>query len=255
METVEPVQSLLSVFQPLHFGELMSMLVMVILLVCSALISGSEIAYFSLSKMDLDELKKSDDKFDSKIYQLIDKPNSLLATILVANNFINIAIIILSTFIVNGVLNNEILSPQTIVFIQVVVVTFIILLLGEILPKVYASKNGLQLAKLMAYPLFFLSKFLFIPNKLLLLSTSFIQNRVKNKSSELTVDELEIALELTEDENTTEEERKLLEGIVKFGSTDVKQIMKPRTDVKAYDISTSFKDLKSGIIKEMVFKT
>ena len=115
METVEPVQHLLSIFQPLHFGVLMSMLVMAVLLVCSALISGSEIAYFSLSKTDLDELKKSDDKFNTKIYQLIDKPNSLLATILVANNFINIAIIILSTFIVNGVLNNEILSPQTIV--------------------------------------------------------------------------------------------------------------------------------------------
>lgn len=222
---------------------------MVVLLMCSALVSGSEIAYFSLSNADLDELQQSENSIDNKVYKLISKPNTLLATILVGNNFINIGIVILSTFIVDGALNHNALSPQAVIFVQVVVVTFIILLLGEILPKVYASKNGLTLARLMAYPLMVLSKIFYIPNKILLSSTSFIQKRVNNKSSEVTVDELEIALELTEDEETSEEEKKILEGIVKFGNTDVKQIMKPRTDVYAFDITTSFSEVKDEILE------
>lgn len=221
---------------------------MALLLLFSALISGSEVAYFSLSRANLEGLKASEDKLEMLVYQLLTKPNTLLATILVSNNFINISIVILSTFIVDGWLNFEVLSAQAVLFIQLVVVTFLILLLGEILPKVYASKNSIALAKFMAYPLLFLSKVFYVPNKVLLKSTSFIQKRMQNKSSEVTLDDLEVALELTEDEETTEDEKRILEGIVKFGNTDVKQIMKPRTDVYAFDISTSFGELKEEII-------
>lgn len=221
---------------------------MAVLLVCSALISGSEVAFFSLSPSDTSELEKSESGSHKLIYQLLQRPKRLLATILIGNNLVNVGIIILSTFITNDILTFA-ASPALTFTLQVVVVTFLILLVGEIMPKVYANRNALKLAGFMAYPLFFMEKMFRPLSVVLVRSTSFIDKRIKKKGNNISVDELSHALELTNDEETTHEEQKILQGIVKFGNTDVKQIMKSRIDVVAFDIETDFKELLPSLLE------
>lgn len=221
---------------------------MVILLISSALVSGSEVAYFSLSPADLQALQDSKGKQSDLVLRLINRPKYLLATILISNNFVNVAIIILSTLQVEYFFHGSDISPTLQFLIQVVVVTFIILLVGEILPKVYATRNGMRLACIMSTPLYFLGKIFNPLATVLIKSTSFIDKRLQNNNSDISVDKLEQALELTQDGETSENEQRILHGIVKFGNTDVKQIMKPRTDVVAFDTSTDYITLLSEII-------
>ena len=217
----------------------MGLLLMLILLALSALISGSEVAFFSLSPQDKNDLEQSKARPDQVVVELLDRPKHLLATILIANNFVNVAIIVLSNFLMVRMFNfagNEALA----FVIQVVVVTFLILLLGEILPKVYANRQSRRLAGFMSIPILLLSK-LFSPlSGLLVRSTSVIDKRVRTKSKNISVDDLSNALELTTDDQTNKDEQKILEGIVKFGNTDVKQIMTSRLDVTALDSDTTF---------------
>ena len=225
------------------------LLVLVVLLVCSALISGSEVAYFSLSPSDKEELEDSKTKNSNRVITLLSKPKELLATILIANNFVNIAIVILSTFVVDSLFENSSLSAFWQTIIQVGVVTFVILLIGEVIPKVYATKNGIKLSKFMAIPLQGLKAF-FKPLSYFLISvTSVIDKRVKKKGTDISVDHLEQALELTSDEGIEDQEAKMLKGIVKFGNTDVKQIMKPRLDVTAFSEDTEYFELLKEIEK------
>lgn len=246
----DPYQSiLLSIFNPISFDVAMAFIAMAILLICSALISGSEIAFFSFSTKEIEEFKNSNDRAEQKLYKLISAPKELLATILISNNFVNISIVILSTLVMNKWINTEEISETYLLFIQLVVVTFLILLIGEILPKVYASNNGKSIAKFMAVPLIALNKILYVPNKILLSSTSFIDKRITKKGMDLSVNDLEHVLELTHDNDTTADEKKMLEGIVKFGSTDVKQIMVPRMDMFALNINSSFKEVMDLIIE------
>lgn len=244
----DPLQSILSVFNPLTLDVILAIIAMAILLLCSALISGSEIAFFSFNKQNLEEFKKSNIKAEQNIYQLLSKPKELLASILISNNFINISIVILSTLILNKWIKTDEVSQTALLFIQLIAVTFLILLVGEIIPKVYASNNGIKVARLMALPLIGINKLLYLPNKLLLSSTSFIDKRIKKKGMNLSVNDLEHVLELTHDDDTTDDEKKMLEGIVKFGNTDVKQIMLPRMDMFALDIETPY----SKVIKQIL---
>jgi len=231
-------------------------ILLVILLCCSALISGAEVALFSLSQSDLDTALEQKSKAIEIISKLLQKPKKLLATILVANNFINIAIVILFASIsdvlfkgVNSVVDFYIFEVNLVFFLKVIVATFLILLFGEILPKVYASRNNVKFSKFMAYPLKVMDT-LFVPISLPMQSlTHIIHNRLGRQKSNLSVDQLSQALELTSEADTTKEEHKILKGIVSFGNTDTKQVMRPRIDIFALDGSLNFNTIIPKIIK------
>ena len=222
----------------------------VILLACSALISGSEVAYFSLSLTDRDNLENDKSSASERAMTLLARPHRLLATILIANNFVNIAIVILSSFIVLGWFNFDLYPDWVGITIQVGVVTFLLLLLGEVIPKVYATSNALRLIRLMSIPLTALLKIFYPISSLLISSTDVLNRRIKKRQSDYSVDELEHALELTKDEGTTPDEEKILKGIVRFGNTDVKQIMTPRTEVVSFEFSTKYSELLEELIDQ-----
>ena len=215
----------------------------------SALLSGSEVALFSISNTQKEFLKNENSSVSKRILKLLDKPKALLATILIANNFINVAIVILSTYLVNHIFNNSILDSTSQFIIQVIGVTLIILLFGEVIPKIYANNHNMGFSKFMSLTILILS-IIFKPfSNLLINSTALIDKKIEKKSNSLAAEELEHALDLAKDSVDNEDEKKLLEGIVKFGNTDVKQIMTPRTDVMAFENELSYKELIKEISK------
>ena len=217
------------------------------LLACSALISGAEVALFSLSKTDIEAGLEAKSKRIQIISKLLERPKKLLATILVANNFINIAIVILFAYI-GSVLFESIANPILQFTLEVIIVTFLILLFGEILPKIYASRNNLKFASFMAYPLKVLD-ILLSPVSLPMRSVTLaIHRKLGKQKSNLSVDQLSQALELTSEEDTTKEEHKILQGIVSFGNTDTKQVMRPRIDIFALNIEQKYADIMPEII-------
>ena len=220
------------------------LILMVILVALSALLSGSEVAIFGLSNSQ--KLKLANDnknKNSIRILKLIENPKKLLATILIGNNLVNVAIVIISSIVVKNILPNEPQSSFTNFIIQVILVTFIILLFGEVIPKVYANSYKIKFSRLMALPLSIL-KIIFNPlSNLLISSTSIIDKRVDKKIELLNPEELQHVLALTKDSVENNEEKKILEGISKFGNTDVKQIMTPRTDVVTFRKDLDFKSL------------
>lgn len=238
--------SLLIHFIAIDFSVILGFILLFILLFFSALISGAEVALFSLTRTDLEQEDLQSNKAVQIINTLLERPKKLLATILVANNFINIAIVILFAFLGNFLFNG--ITNSIIKFVvEVVVVTFLILLFGEILPKVYASRNNLKFATFMAYPLKVLD-FLFSPISLPMRAITLgIHNKLGKQKSSLSVDQLSQALELTSEEDTTLEEHKILKGIVSFGNTDTKQVMRPRLDIFALNIEQGYNE----IIKEI----
>ncbi|MBO3117933.1 gliding motility-associated protein GldE [Winogradskyella sp. DF17] len=224
-----------------------SIALLIVLLVCSGLISGAEVALFSLTKANIDEGLDNKSVPMKIIADLLKKPKKLLATILVANNFINIAIVLLFAFIGETLFHN-ISNTLARFLLEVVSATFLILLFGEIIPKIYASRNSIKFSSFMARPLKVLD-ILFSPLSLpMRYVTLKIQDTLGKKRSNLSVDQLSQALELTSSEDTTQEEQKLLQGIVSFGNTDTKQVMRPRMDLFALDIETSFKSIIADII-------
>lgn len=230
--------------------------ILFLLLLCSALISGAEVALFSLTQVDIDNALEEKSKPIEIVSNLLQKPQKLLATILVANNFINIAIVILFASIsdilfknVNAVINLYFFEVQVVFFLKLIIATFLILLFGEILPKIYASRNNLKFSKFMAYPLKVLDV-IFSPLSLPMQGiTKTINNKLKKQKSNLSVDQLSQALELTSEDDTTKEEHKILQGIVSFGNTDTKQVMRPRIDIFALDESLKYSEIIPKIIK------
>lgn len=226
------------------------MALIVVLLFCSALISGAEVAFFSLT---LSDLRDSEGEAASKqlglVEKLLSKPKKLLATILVANNLINIAIVLLfDTFSRNIGMFEGIQNSYLRFAVEVGLVTFLILLFGEILPKIYASRNKVSFASFMSYPLNVLST-LFSPLSNPMRSiTLFMEDRFGKQKSNLSVDQLSQALELTSSEDTTHEEQKILQGIVTFGNTDTKNVMRPRMDIFALDEELSYREILPEII-------
>ena len=219
-----------------------------LLLFCSALISGAEVALFSLTRTDVEKGLNAKSKRIYIIAKLLERPKKLLATILVANNFINIAIVILFAYLSSDVFSG-ISSPILKFALEVVVVTFLILLFGEILPKIYASRNNLKFATFMAYPLNVLDVLL-SPISLPMRSITIgIHNKLGKQKSNLSVDQLSQALELTSEEDTTREEHKILQGIVSFGNTDTKQVMRPRIDIFALNIEQKYTEILQEIEK------
>jgi len=202
------------------------------------------VAIFGLSNTQKETLvNEEQNKNSQRIIKLIADPKKLLATILIGNNLVNVAIVIVSSLMMNHIFESYTLSPLLKFIIQVVIVTFFILLFGEVIPKVYANNYNLKFSKLMALPISIL-KILFNPlSNLLISSTSIIDKKIDKKIELLNADELEYALDLTKDSVDNKEEKKILEGIVKFGNTDVKQIMTPRTDVVAFQNDLDYKSL------------
>ncbi len=211
------------------------------------MISGAEVALFSLTRSDLDTGVEEGSKKFEIIAKLMERPKKLLATILVANNFINIGIVILFAYLGEFIFY-KIDIPWVRFLLEVVLVTFLILLFGEIIPKVYASRNRIKFSNFMAYPIRILD-ILFSPISLPMRHlTIAIHNRLGKQKSNISVDQLSQALELTKESDTTHEEQKILQGIVSFGNTDVKQVMRPRIDIFALQAEEKYSDIMPQIV-------
>jgi putative hemolysin len=219
------------------------------LLLCSALVSGAEIAFFSLSQKDIDETVQENASKGKIIASLLEKPKKLLATLLVANNFINIGVVILFSF-VGTELFSAINSVVLKFILEIVVVTFLILLFGEVLPKVYASRNAVKFTKQIAYPIAFLDKILSPVSLPMRAATIYFHNKLGKQKTNFSINQLSQALDLTDSEETSSEEQKILEGIVSFGNTDTKQVMSPRIDIFALEIDETFTVICPKIIEK-----
>ena len=241
---IEPIRILLPTF--FNWVVFTESIALVFLLFCSAMISGTEIAFFSLSKTDLDLLSKEHSPAGDRVLSLLNKPKKLLATILIANNFINILIVLL--FAVLGTYFFENLEAGIRFLIEVVLITFLILLFGEVLPKVYATRNSISFALFMANPVVYLNRLLSPVSYLLTGLTGVVERRLGKKDNDFSVEKLSQALELTADNATTKDEKNILEGIVAFGNTETVQVMKPRIDIFAIPDDAFFPEVLSKII-------
>lgn len=240
-DTFETVQS---IFRG-SFGmiDITLLIILLFLLLISALISGSEVAYFSISPTQLEKLRE---KGYDKVFRLHRKPNLLLSTILITNNFVNVGIVIISSYLTHSLFDFS-STPVLGFIIQVILVTFIILLLGEITPKLYANRAQEKMVVFMAGPLTFLT-YVFRPiSSLLIKSTSIISKRIAKKDG-LSIDQLSKALELTEDSEINEE-KEILEGIVRFSNIDAIDIICPRINIIAIDIKENFDEVKNIVIE------
>ncbi len=239
----------------LSFGSIdaltiISLVVIVLLLGVSACMSASEVALFSLSPTQLRDLKERGGASGSRVLDLLAKPRRLLATILVMNNFANVGITVLSTIAMNGLFDFHSMPDYLVFTIQVVAVTFILLLFGEVLPKVFATSNAMHVAQTFSSVLIGLRVFWTPVNEALIRSTNFIEKRYRKRGTQnIGVDALGHALELTKDASTSVEEQRILKGIVKFGAIEARQVMRPRTEMVAFDKELPFNRLLSSIIE------
>lgn len=241
MESVYPLSYIFLIsgigVNPPDFKIFIGFLVIIILLIASALISACEVAFFSFRPEEVEYFKSEKDKKSKTILSLYDNPEKLLSTVLVANNTINIAVVLLAAFLSSRMFDFS-AEPVLGFIINVVVITFILLLFGEVMPKVYASRNHITIARLMAHPLVLLEKIFQPVTSLLIFSSSFVKKRTSPRRSNISMDDLSDALELTSDD--FEEDEKILKGIVNFGNINVSAIMCSRIDVTAIDIKSGF---------------
>ena len=248
METEPLSASLLMPFLTVDIALIVQFAIFCLLLLCSAIISGSEVALFSLSPTEIDELKEDHNSANNLIAKMVENPKKLLATVLIANNLVNISIVLISPELTNfafGGIKNPILRDV----MDIGLVTFVLLLCGEILPKIYANRNNLAFAKRVAYFIYILDT-VFTPISLPMKSfTVWIQKRLGKTKSNISVGQLSQALELASEEDTTNEEKKLLESIVSFGNTETCEVMVPRVDIFALSEDTPFNEVLSEIVK------
>ncbi len=247
METIDPFQQILALNSiAITTPVIIELAVLVLLLACSAFISGSEVAFFSLGPSNIDEIAGDQSRNASTALKLLGKPEELLSTILIANNFVNVGIVLLAAYISEQLFDfsgNPILG----FLLEVVVITFILLLFGEILPKVYATKANVKFTLFMAIPLNVCEK-IFRPLSVFLIKfTSLVKRRAGQKEYSISKGELSEAISLASGENKDDE--KILKGIVKFGNIEAKEIMRPRIDITAIDIKTPFRDVIPEIIE------
>ena len=226
------------------------LLILFLLLLLSAFASGSESAFFSLKPKDNATLKANPSPRAKLILSLLMRPQELLATLLIFNNFVNVGIVILSSFVLNDLFptNGEFALLRFVV--EVIGITLIILLFGEVIPKIFANRNALKVSMLAAYPLRLIGQLppLSWLKLILVRGTNFIQ-KLGNKSAAIDQNELEQAVALTKDEAGSKEEHKILEGIVRFGKTEASEIMTPRVEVEDIEASDNFKAVLAKIIE------
>jgi len=248
---LDPEPSFLFIFLigSINYWLFLSLGVLLLLLLLSALISGAEVAFFSLSQVELDKALSSKSNNQKTVVGLLKKPEKLLATILISNNFVNILIVLIFAYI-GEIVFKDITSDLLKFLIEVVLVTFLILLFGEVLPKVYATRNALKFASFMAFPIKILNSFLSVLSLPLMSLTDLIEAKFGKKKSNLSVEKLSQALELTSDKTTTKDEQKILEGIVNFGNTETSEIMIPRMDIFAISDDESYEEVISKIVEK-----
>ena len=226
-------------------SQIIVLLVLALVLIfLSALFSGSEVAYFSLNHEDKDKIKEKGDLNSRYIIRLLNHPKYLLSTLLIMNNLINVGIIILTSYLFMGFAIDFKANPVLSFLIEVIIITSILLLFGEVAPKVYATKKNKELASLMALPLYTFSYLLTPFNKILVSSTQVIEKRLETKQENISAEDLSQAIDITIDKETDKnEERKILKGLIEFGNTSVKQIMCNRMNVKALDAKSKFEEI------------
>ncbi|HOG05659.1 MAG TPA: gliding motility-associated protein GldE [Paludibacter sp.] len=234
-------------FNPITINEIFALIISVFLLMLSAIISASEVAFFSFSPQTLDEIEHSNKKSDQRIHNLLEDPQKLLATILIGNNFVNVSIILILTFVTNQLINFG--NAIVIAFLfQTVLITFLLLFFGEITPKIFASREGRRVATFIAPILIVLYKIFKPLVHLLVKSTSTINRRLeRHNKPNISMDELSHAIELTSGQN--DEDTEILEGIIKFVNIQVVDIMTSRVDMVSVDIKTSYKNLLAVIVE------
>lgn len=223
------------------------LIVITLLLLLTAITAGAETAYFSLKAKDLNELMTKDSASSRQAVKLLEQPQRLLATILVSNNFINIAIVISTNLLLKNLFHD--MSPLASFLIQVVAVTFLLVLFGEVLPKVYATQNNLQMALFCAPILSILSKTLKPISSLFVSSSKYIENRIGNKKANFSKEEFEQAIELTVGPSATKEEVDIFKGILKFGNITAKQIMRTRMDVSGVSEELNFTQVQQYAVE------
>jgi putative hemolysin len=246
MEPALLIILLRGVMMPLTSGPVIGMVVVIILLFCSAMISGSEVAYFSLGPNQIIEMKEHSSRKELLVLNHLNQPERLLASILITNNFINVGIVIISSFVTSSLFDFS-GSPILGFVIQVIVITFLLLLFGEIMPKIYANKFATSFARWMAVPLRVLDKIFQPLIYILIQSTGLVNRRLAKKVQNISMEDLSEALDLATD--VVENEKEMLEGIVRFSNLEVSEIMKPRTDVVAVDIETDLSTLIKMVIE------
>lgn len=249
----DPPQQLFALIDALQqpgTAEWIMLLLIVLLIAASALISGSEVAFFSLSKGDLDDLDKESESQSGAIRKLLAKPQELLATILISNNLVNVSIIVLFYFFFKGIIVTDLPNPYIEYGIKIGLVTLILVLFGEVIPKLYASHNNVRVAAMMHRPLLGLRTAFAPASNLLVNSSTIIERKLqKMRNHELNANELERAIDLTSGHRSTDDEVNMLKGIVNFGNIQVKQIMKSRVDMIAVEDCVTFNELMD-IIRE-----
>lgn len=246
---MDPDYHLLQIFTDIQwhvpsFSALIALVLAFLLLGASGFISASEIAFFSLSPVDLNRIDEKEHPSDVLIHSLLSRSQFLLATILIANNFVNVAVVILFTFFMNSVIVNQ--SPLFSFLLQTVVLTFLLLLIGEIMPKIYASYNALKFARISASVLRVLQKLFYPLASLLVITTEVINKKVARKNQNLSMEDLSHALELTSHE--IKEEKSMLEEIIRFGDTVAEAIMTSRVQMTALEINASYEEVMKLVV-------
>ena len=227
-------------------GLIAGLITILVLLLCSAAASSSETAFFSLTPSQLNEIRSSKTAVNKRIIHLLENSKLLLATILITNNLVNVGIIIISTFLVNHYLDFS--SNLLLGFLfQIVVITSLLLLLGEVMPKVIATLKPVRIATLLATPLVIVQRVLYPFSRLLVSSTRFIDKRQAH-SHHITLDDISNAIDITNDGKVDDEDRKIMKSITRFGDINAREIMSPRVDITAIDNSLPFSEIQKIII-------
>lgn len=243
-----PIHNLVNPPSP---GVIISCIVGFLLVFCSGLMSGAEIAFFSITNAEREELRESEDDADMRVLKLLDKPRYLLSTILIGNNVVNIGVIVISYFIITSVFNFQDVAFGSFIIpksafdflINVLIVTFFLVLFGEAVPKVYASHNKMKIAKAVAGLFIILNRIFYPLNYVLVSSTSVIERSIKRHNEEMDIEEINKAIEITVENKETGNDIRMLKGIVHFGHLTVKQIMRQRMEVAAADITWDYEEL------------
>jgi len=237
---------LFSIFSHFDFNIVIELIILITLFLCSGFISASEVAFFSIKPVDLNHIENNIDYKSKIIIKKLKQPEKLLATILISNNFVNIAIVLLSTYIINSFLSYT--EYQWLVFLlEVVLVTILILIIGEIIPKIFALENNLKVSYFMVYPIHILELFFYPLISLMLKTTNIVQKKLTKIKPAITVDDLSDVIKLTS--SSLKDEKPIFEGIIRFGNTEVNQIMKPRVDIVAVSIDLNFYQLLNQVVE------
>ena len=249
----EPYIELISItltpfFTGFTLNAIIGLVILCLLLVASALVSGCETAFFSLQPADIDHLESRTDTKSRTVLNLREKPKSLLATILIANNFINVTITLLATYIVSEMFDMA-NHPFAAFLMEVIVITSLVLIIGEITPKVLAAKKPVKFSRVMARPLQVLMAVFSPLSKLLVNSTSFMDKHLEKKKAEISTDDLSAAVDIATDASTPLEEKNMLKGIASFTEKEVSSVMKPRIDIIAVEHDMPFQDMLETVIR------